>query len=333
MLIDDILDITEGRLLNTPFISSVEEIHIDSSLIKRGDLFIAIDDANIKEAIDNGAYGILMDESYDVIDDEIAWIKIDNLERALSRLVKYFFIEKEYNFILLNTLQFHIASTHLNNKKEIAILNSNIKDNFNMLMNKKKKIFFTLDSEFLTRLNLSFFKYTNFTLPKHEVISESIFDTKFVYDGYRTHIRIAPLFFEDFLRFFHFLNDFGIHIELKNIHIKDNFIPYFLGNKGELLDFGKSDRVLISEEDISFLNKEIKYLLENVRWSKLNIFISAKNKALIDKRYEKDIHFYNKQEELIDNIKKQTIGYIFIDGINDSILENIQDSYDDGVLF
>lgn len=333
MLIDDILDITEGRLLNTPFVSSVSEIHIDSSLVKRGDLFIAIDDKNIKEAIKNGAYGILMDETYDVIDDEIAWIKIDNLERALSRLVKYFFIEKEYHFILLNALQFHIVSTHINAKKEIAILSSDIKENFNLLMNKKKKIFFTTDAEFLTRLNLSFFKYTNFELPKHEIINESIFDTKFVYNNYLSHTRIAPLFFEDFLRLFHFLNDFGIHIELKNIHIKDNFIPHFLGNKGELLDFGKSDRVLITEEDTTFLNQEIKYLLENVKWAKLNIFINIKNKVLVDKRYEKEINFYEKQEELIENIKKQTIGYIFIDGISDDILDKIKDKYDDGVLF
>jgi ferrochelatase len=333
MLIDDILDITEGRLLNTPFISSVEEIHINSSLVKRGDLFIAINDEGIKEAIKNGAYGILMDESYDVIDEEIAWIKTDNLERALSRLVKYFFIDKEYNFILLNPLQFHIVSTHLNNKKEIAILSLDIKNNFNMLMNKKKKIFFTTDEEFLIRLKLSFFKYTNFILPEHSIVNESIFDTEFIYNSYRSHIRIAPLFFEDFLRLFHFLNDFGVHIELKNIHIKDSFIPYFLGDQGELLDFGKSDRVLIAEEDTLFLNQEIKYLLENVRWSKLSIFINEKNKAVIDKRYEKEIRFYSDQEELINNIKKETIGYIFIDGINDSILKQVKSNHYDGVLF
>ncbi len=332
MLVDDILNITEGRLLNTPFISSIEEIHINSSLVKRGDLFIAINDDGIKEAIKNGAYGILMDEAYDVIDDEIAWIRVDNLERALSRLVKYFFIDKEYNFILLNPLQFHIASTHLSNKKNIAILTEDIKENFNMLMNKKKKIFFTTDEEFLIRLKLSFFKFTNFILPEHSIINASIFDTKFVYNGTLSHVRIASLFFEDFLKLFHFLNDFGIHIELKSIHIKDNFIPYFLGNKGEVLEFGKSDRVLISEQDVLFLNQEIKYLLESVRWSKVSIFIDEKNKALIDKRYQ-DIIFYATKQELIDNIKKQTIGYIFIDGIDDDILHDIKDSYDDGVLF
>ena len=333
MLVDDILNITEGRLLNTPFISSIEEIHIDSSLVKRGDLFIAINDDGIKEAIKNGAYGILMDEAYDVIDDEIAWIRVDNLERALSRLVKYFFIDKEYNFILLNPLQFHIASTHIGNKKDIAVLTKDIKENFNMLMDKKKKIFFTTDEEFLIRLKLSFFKFTNFILPKHNIVNASIFDTKFVYNGTLSHVRIASLFFEDFLKLFHFLNDFGIQIELKSIHIRDNFIPHFLGNKGEVLDFGKSDRVLISEQDVSFLNQEIKYLLENVRWSKVSIFINEKNKALIDKRYEQEIIFYAKQEELISHIREQTIGYIFIDEINDDILDSIRDKYDDGVLF
>jgi len=332
MLVDDILNITEGRLLNTPFISSIEEIHIDSSLIKRGDLFIAINDDGINEAIKNGAYGILMDEAYDVSDDEIAWIRVDNLERALSRLVKYFFIDKEYNFILLNPLQFHIASTHINTKKDIAVLTKDIKENFNMLMDKNKKIFFTTDEEFLIRLKLSFFKFTNFILPKYNIVHASIFDTKFVYNSILSHVRIASLFFEDFLKLFHFLNDFGIHIELKSIHIKDNFIPYFLGNKGEVLDFGKSDRVLISEQDVSFLNQEIKYLLEHVKWSKVSIFINEKNKALIDKRYEKNITFYMKQEELIINIRNQTIGYIFIDGVDSNILDAIKDNYDDGVL-
>lgn len=337
MLIEDIVDITEGTLLNSPFISSVGKICIDCECVKRGDLFVALNEEDIEIAIKNGAYGILTSSNQEILDKEIAWIKTDDLDRALRRLIKYFFIEKEYNFILLNDLQFNIIIDNINtNKKDykhIAILNHDIRDNFNVLMDDKKNIFFTKDEVFLDILNVSFFHYNNFILPKYEITHSSIFDTKFVYNGSLEYIRISNLFFVYFIKLFHFLNDFGVSIEIKDINIRNNFMPYFLDNQGNLLEFGKSSRVLISENDSSLLNEEIQYLLETIKWIKLSIFIDIKNKIAIDKRYEKNISFYQDEKELIEKIKKELSGYIFIDKINFDILNNIKPQEKERSLF
>jgi len=337
MNIEDVIDIAEGKLLNAPFISSFGSMTTNPSLVKRSDLFIALDgdnlDDNIDEALRNGAYGILLESEYNIKDEEIAWIIVDDMKRALLRLVKFFFITKDYDFILLNPIQFNIVSNHFKNQKKIGLLSDDIKSDFDTLITDNKSVFFTMNEDFLNRLNLSFFNYSNFILPPHEILNDYIFDVKFIYEKHIHNIRIARLFFDDFLKLYHFLNSSGINISFHNVNIKNNFIPHFLDSSGNLLEFGKSDRVLISENNEIFFNEEIRYLIKTIKWTTLSIFVSIKNKYLIDKSYENKIFFYNDIDELIKKIQSNLRGFMFIDIMNEDILMRIKKQHKQEGLF
>jgi hypothetical protein len=57
---------------------------------------------NIELAIKNGAFAIIVEENFPIIDNEIAWIKVKNIEDTIIKLIRY--LIKETGFGKLNTL-------------------------------------------------------------------------------------------------------------------------------------------------------------------------------------------------------------------------------------
>ena len=107
MRLENILALTDGKLINDPFVKNFENIIFESKDIKRGDLFIAFDETMIEDAIFNGAYGVIFDKPTQITDTEIAWIKVSACENALKKILRFMLIEKdlliyECNEIVLN---------------------------------------------------------------------------------------------------------------------------------------------------------------------------------------------------------------------------------------
>ena len=57
-------------------------------------MFIAFDDSSIEDAILNGAYGIVFSKPTQISDSEIAWIKVQSLDDALKRLLRFKLLDK-----------------------------------------------------------------------------------------------------------------------------------------------------------------------------------------------------------------------------------------------
>ena len=72
MQISSILDIVDGSLLNSPSISFIYSIKTKVNKVKEGDLFITKNLDDIELAIKNGAFAIILEENYPIIDNEIA---------------------------------------------------------------------------------------------------------------------------------------------------------------------------------------------------------------------------------------------------------------------
>ncbi|MEJ2497156.1 MAG: hypothetical protein P8Y43_06750 [Sulfurovaceae bacterium] len=62
MNISDVVNITEGELLNTPKIQSVNAATTYQSKVERGDLFFSDDIEAIESAVENGAYTIIFED-------------------------------------------------------------------------------------------------------------------------------------------------------------------------------------------------------------------------------------------------------------------------------
>ena len=78
MKIEDILNLTEGVLTNTPKVQAIESATVFYSKVEHGDLFFSSNQEEIDQAIQNGAYAIVYDDENIIQkDDEIAWININ----------------------------------------------------------------------------------------------------------------------------------------------------------------------------------------------------------------------------------------------------------------
>ena len=88
MRIDTIIELLDGELRNRGFISEIIGFADKLNQVTREFLFISNDENEIKEAIQNGAYAILSSENVKIIDNEIAWIRVENIEESLLKLLK-----------------------------------------------------------------------------------------------------------------------------------------------------------------------------------------------------------------------------------------------------
>ena len=109
MRLENVLALTYGKLINTPFVSSFTTVTLDAKSVKRGDLFMAFDEESIEEAILNGAYGIVFCKPTQISDSEIAWIKVANLEDALARLLRFKLIDTNSQIYETNDIVIELA--------------------------------------------------------------------------------------------------------------------------------------------------------------------------------------------------------------------------------
>ena len=101
MKIEDILNLTEGTLSNTPKVQAIESATVFPSKVDHGDLFFSSNQEEIDKAIENGAYAIVYDDENIVRhDEEIAWIKVSNIQLAAFKLIRYVVIKKEAIFFI-----------------------------------------------------------------------------------------------------------------------------------------------------------------------------------------------------------------------------------------
>lgn len=111
------LDILYGSLINDPYISCFYGM---TSIIDReklesmsGMLFFAINKQDIIDAVNHGVYGVVFEGETDIIDNEIAWINVDDINLSIKRLVRYFIGELELRLIFVSKLELsllkHIA--------------------------------------------------------------------------------------------------------------------------------------------------------------------------------------------------------------------------------
>ena len=89
MQISSLIDIIGGRLLNQPSISFIYSFKTDPSKVKEGDLFIALKLDDIELAVKNGAFAVIIENLFPIIDKEIAWIRVDSIEKCLIQLIRF----------------------------------------------------------------------------------------------------------------------------------------------------------------------------------------------------------------------------------------------------
>lgn len=309
MQISSIIDITNGELLNSPFISFIYAFKTDVKKVKEGDLFIAKNLDDIELAVKNGAFAILLEENYPIIDNEIAWIKVKNIEISVVQLIRYklaienlkaFYCDKAtYDF-------FKVFSS--NSKKNIVLIPNDLNKFFKILddLNPDDTLIYhhkeVLDKIYPSNENLKIKTYDVENLIEH-----SLFETSFSYeDNYYSKLKIPSIYISQFLTVVDFLESELDFNKLKSFY---NFKPLFLDKNLNLVEFGRSDKFLICQNDLTLIENEIDFLISKYKYAK-TIFITSQK---IDFLKENQIILKN-IEDLKMTLKKIDFNAIYLIG-------------------
>ena len=266
MRIDDILNIIDAELVNAGFISEISGFADSLKDVKDEYLFISDNEEEIQEAIKKGAYAILSTEYHNIIDNEIAWLRVDDINEAIFKLLKYKFLNKSLYFC---------------NKITLEILKSITKDNVGIIdkidlkyLNEYK--YYVTSNEELSQSAINLVPLIK--KEKIELIDASLFVSKFVYDDKKYELVFPSLYLDELAIALKFLNENNLKYKLKSLKI-DRFYPQFINKKYQKIKFGKSDKVVvIGIKNDEFLTRDLNFIFEKVKYANVK-FYDKKNIA------------------------------------------------------
>jgi len=257
MRIDDILNIIDAELVNAGFISEISGFADSLKDVKEECLFISNSDDDIKEAINRGAYAILSSEHKNIIDNEIAWIYVNNIDEALFKLIKYKLLNKKVYFF--DKLTTEIIDS-INKDKRLVVF-----DKADVKVLKDYDYYVTSNSVFRD-IATQFDKEIKIYL-----IKSTLFTTKLFYKK-EYEILFPSLYLDKLQNALAFFEEFNLEYFLKNISIS-RFKPVFINKLNEVVEFGNSDRVVVFgiKKDEYFI-KDINFIFEKVKYANVKFF-------------------------------------------------------------
>jgi len=274
MRIENLVRITGGVLLNAPSVDSINDILTTSSKVQRENLFIDVnhDESKIAQALENGAYAILTSTIPQIKDEEIAWICVEDINKAIIKIARFYAIQKKFTFITLLTVQYALAKCMQIDKKA-KVLSSNPSDALlEILKSKDNETFFVVNSDFITKIDPSI------TLPKNRVDPDKIFQSGLFYstfifrDKYINNLKLSPFFVPFLCALMEYLDELHVEYSVDNFNHFEHFYPQFVNNNLEQKDFGSTDKVLIFETDFELFLKELNFLEERYNHQSLVVF-------------------------------------------------------------
>lgn len=332
MKISSIVDIVDGELLNSPSISFINNISSDANKVKISDMFIAKNIEDLKIAITNGAYAVIFEKDFEVIDNEIAFIKVKNLELALLKIVRYKLSTLKIKSYFCTDETFDMLKLYQNNHtKPIFLISKNIEKAFkfiddikdgDILISKNKKLLESIypdSKEFEKKLDENSIK---------NLIKHSLFELSFSYkDIYFSKLRLSKIYLNSFLNIYDF---FKGNIDISKLKLYSNFKAIFIDKDFQPIESGKSDSFIICQTNKNLIPIEITYLKNEFRYAK-TIFVSKYKISFLD---EKEQIIINNIEDLKNILKNLKFNCVYLIGFtNQEIFEFLQNSQKLQALF
>jgi ferrochelatase len=323
MKIEDILNLTEGVLSNTPKVQAIEAATVYHSKVDHGDLFFSSDQEEIDKAIENGAYAIVYDDENIVrSDNEIAWIKVSDIQLAAFKLIRYVIIKKEAQFFLLSEHELTFLKMILLHKNNISFISNDWRKAFEQILNSDGSLFVGTDKELMKLIKPDVAKL------EREVegypVSDTLFRTTFKVGGFVYQEKeLIPFHLEYLLRAIDFCDKEGLPYSVDRIKYTKHFMPVFIDLKLKSTRPSNSDRVAIFTDSLSNITKAREYVMRSNMWVKSIVLTPPKTKVPgIDHP-----HWFNNEEEVRELLKNIHFNYAFIYNADKSILNTIKEEY------
>jgi len=276
MQISALTDIVEGKLLNSPSISFITQIHTNIKKVNEGDAFFATNEKDIAYAIKKGIFAIILDFETSIIDNEIAWIKVDDFDKAITNVLRYKLLE--FNTRLINTNKIFFNLLKIFKSKELShviLLEDNLSDDFEMLNSlENDKLIFGTNLQFLNAISGDVLILENKQYLVKNLTSHSLFETSFSYlDKFFDKIKLPTVYINDLLQQ---LELFEYNLDLKKLNNFNLFKPVFVNRSKHIVPYGQTNRFILSNKDEEIANIEIDYLKEHYSYGHINI-LNTKN--------------------------------------------------------
>lgn len=332
MKISSIVDIVDGELLNSPSISFINNISSDANKVKTSDMFIAKNIEDLKIALQNGAYAVIFEKDFEVIDNEIAFIKVKNLELALLKIVRYKLSTLKIKSYFCTDETFDMLKLYQNNHtKPIFLISKNIEKTFkfiddikdgDILISKNKKLLESIYpdiKEFEKKLDENNIK---------NLIKHSLFELSFSYKNiYFSKLRLSKIYLNSFLNIYDF---FKGNIDISKLKLYSNFKAIFIDKDFQPIESGKSDSFIICQTNKNLIPIEITYLKNEFKYAK-TIFVSKYKISFLD---EKEHIIINNIEDLKNILKNLKFNCVYLIGFtNQESFEFLQNSQKLQALF
>ena len=313
MKISSFVDITEGKLLNTPSISFITQIHIQVSKIDEGDAFLALNKKDIPSAVEKGAFVILFENSVNIIDNEIAWVQTPNMQKSITNILRYKFSKLEkIQFFYVDKILYHFLTIFKTKESQILFLKDNLKYDFELLISnniEKKEIVFSTNNYFLQKVSPTFKIMQPSKYNISNLISYSLFESSFSYKGrYFDKIKLPKLYINYFLTIYNF---FDKKIDIKKLTHLKLFKPLFINKSLQIVSFGETNRFILANSDLNIAKLEIRYINKFYKYGTIKVIekehITSEKIIFYIKKYNTNILYFK---------------YIDIDTIEQILLAN-----------
>lgn len=274
MQITSLNDIIQGELLNSPAISFIYNVKTDVNKIQEGDLFFASNHEEIVQALANGAFAVVVEDSTPILDSEIAWIKVDNIPKAIIKYIRYKLSQLEIEAYSCDTITYELLKIFYSNstvEKAIWLFSSNLTAILNAVNDiKEHDIIFSNNEELLHSLYPKNSAFAISAFKVDNLIEHSLFETSFSYrDHYFLRLRISSLFIHQFLTVFEFL---GSNVDINKLKKLNYFKPIFIDKFFNACEYGKSDKFILIQEKKELALNELHYIHEKYKYAKTIIF-------------------------------------------------------------
>jgi hypothetical protein len=268
MKIETLVNLIKGELLNRPFISEVVSFTKDVDEVNRGSCFFSNDFDEIKQAVKKGAYAIVSEKEFDIIDKEIAWIKTDSIKKAIFDVFKYENIKTKIYYTDKITAE---IIKKMNLDKKVIVLEN--EETMLKALNSPEKYLISFNPKFK-----EIFKNIE-KLEKNEITIDQLSLFKSKYEN--IELNLPYVYKDNFATAINFFKKNNLKYSLE--FELDRFKPVFVNGRFEKVEYGESDKVLIlGIENDEYFFKELNFLIDNTKYAK-TVVISPYNKEDLNK--------------------------------------------------
>jgi len=323
MTIQSLTNLTDGSLQNEPEIQAIEGATVFPSKVEHGDLFISSDNQDIERALERGAYAIIYDDdTIEMSDSDTAWIKVQSIQEASFKLLRYVILEKDATFFLLNEHENSFLEMILLQKSNIAFISNDWRKAFEQILNSSQKLFVGTDRELMKAIKPNVKRLKSDV--EGYVVDDTLFKTTFTVNGFIYQDKeLAPFHIEHILKVVDFCEDNELPYSVDRIKYTKHFQPVFIDGALNPTHSSKSDKVAIFTDNLQDINRAREYIKFNGTWVKSIVLTPPKTKVENITRP----HWFENEDEVRDMLSTIHFNYAFIYSLDRTILHKIKQEY------